>query len=454
MTNVKDTSFSPKSVREIAVKILNRIEISGAYPEKLLDLELQTNVLNKKDKALLYEIIHGVIRNLIQLDWVLSEFYNGKFKNLPKDVKNIMRVALYQLLFLDKVPAYAVVNEAVKLAKTKKGKRISQIINGVLRNVLRNKNNIKYPDKKENYVKFLSVYYSHPIWLVERWLALYGKKFTEGLLSANNRKPKLSIRVNGLVTNIEEMKKILTENGYSFTQAEYLPDYINLNSFSNISDWEYFKKGYFSIQDESTGFSCYLLNPKPGEKVLDLFSAPGGKTGLLANLMKNQGEIVAVDKYAGRLKTLKKNMERLAVTNVTVVEADALKFNPAEKFDKILLDAPCSGLGTLTKKPDIKWKRDIEDIHKLSKLQINLLEKGASLLKPGGELVFSTCTIEPEENFETIKKFLINHPEFELVNASNYFNKKLIAENGCLQTYPNIHGIDGAFAAKLKLNDE
>ena len=186
----------------------------------------------------------------------------------------------------------------------------------------------------------------------------------------------------------------------------------------------------------------------------DLFAAPGGKTSLLADLMQNTGEIIAVDKYESRLKILEKNISRLSITNVKTIEVDALEYNDVDKFDKILLDVPCSGLGTISKKPDIKWRRDIAGIRKLTELQPKLLEKGASLLKPGGELVFSTCTIEPEENFEIIEEFLKKHHEVKLVNASNYFDKKLVADNGCVQTYPNVHGIDGAFAAKLKLIEE
>ncbi len=443
-----------KGVRGIAVKILNRIDRTDAYLDKMLDKELRNNELASNDKALLFEIVHGVIRNLGRIDWVLTGFYKGKFSKCIPNVKNAMRVALYQIMFLDKVPEYAAVNEAVNFVKKLQGERSANITNGVLRNIIRSKDKIRYPKREEDLLGFLSAYYSHPSWLVKRWLSRYSNEFTEDLLKANNQKPKLTLRVNRIVTNLSEMELLLNSENLSFSKSKYLPNFIRLSGMSNIVNWEYFQNGYFSVQDESTGFSCFLLDPKPNDRVLDLFAAPGGKTSLLADLMENTGEIVAIDKYESRLKVLEKNISRLSIKNVKTIEADALEYNDKEKFDKILLDVPCSGLGTIAKKPDIKWRRDISSIRKLTELQPRLLEKGASLLKPGGELVFSTCTIEPEENFEIIEKFLEKHEEFELINAGSYFDKKLVADNGCVQTYPNVHGIDGAFAAKLKLKEE
>lgn len=441
-------------VRGIAVKILNRIDRTDAYLDKMLDIELKANELESNDKALLYEIVHGVIRNLGRIDWVLIGFYKGQFSKCIPNVKNAMRVALYQIMFLDKVPDYAAVNEAVEFVKKLQGGRSANITNGVLRNIIRNKDGIRYPKRDDDILAFLSVYYSHPTWLVKRWLNRYGDKFSEKLLISNNQKPKLSLRVNNIVTNKTELGQLLSSVNLSFSDGKYLNNFIHLHTMTNITKWEYFENGYFSVQDESTGFSCYFLDPKPNERVLDLFSAPGGKTSFLADLMENKGEIIAIDKYESRIKILNRNLDRLAITNVKTIEADALEFNDEQKFDKILLDVPCSGLGTLTKKPDIKWRRDIGDIRKLAELQPKLLEKGASLLKPGGELVFSTCTIEPEENFEVVSSFLSSHKEFELVDAKNYFDKSLVDENGCVQTFPNVHGIDGAFAAKIKLKLE
>ncbi len=437
-----------EGVRGIAVKILNRIGRTDAYLDKLLEHELKNTSLSGQDKALLFEIVHGVVRWMGRIDWILTGFYKGQFSKSIANIKNTLRVALYQILFLDRVPDYAAVNEAVEFIKKFQGQKAADLTNAVLRNIIRNKENIRYANREEDEVTFLSAYYSHPSWLVKRWLKIYGREFTENLLKANLQKPSITLRVNRLVTSVEEMKKLLEKVELKFTEGKYLKNFLKLASLSNIADWEYFKKGYFAIQDESAGFACELLDPKPGMKVADLCAAPGGKTAYIAELMNNQGELVAVDRFESRLKILRKNLSRLNVNNVRTIAIDALEFDETG-FDRVLIDAPCSGLGTLTKKPDIKWKRELIDIRNLTHLQSDLLNKGAEILKTGGILVYSTCTIEPDENFEIVKKFLKEHPEFELVKKIEGLDESLFDENGCLQTFPNIHGIDGAFAAKL-----
>ncbi|MGD8777955.1 MAG: 16S rRNA (cytosine(967)-C(5))-methyltransferase RsmB [Ignavibacteria bacterium] len=439
-----------KGVRGIAVKLLNRIDRTDAYLDKMLEIELKNSNLNRADKALLFEIVHGVIRWLGRIDWILIGFYKGQFSKCIPNVKNAMRVALYQVLFLDKIPEFAAVNEAVEFVKKLQGEKSANLTNAVLRNIIRNKEGIRYPNKEEDNIGFLSAYYSHPTWLVKRWAKRFGEEFTEDLLIANNQKPVLSLRINKLKTNKEEFVKLLKKVKLKFTYSKYHDEFVRLSNLTNIQDWEYFTKGYFTIQDESTGFSCKLLDVKPGMKVLDLCAAPGGKTAMLADLMNNEGEIVALDKYESRLKILKKNLDRLGVTIVKTVEVDAMDYAPEEGlFDRILVDAPCSGLGTLTKKPDIKWKRDMGELRKLADLQYQLLNKASTLLKKGGIVVYSTCTIEPDENSEVVERFLNDNSDFKLISAEGIFNESLLDENKCVQSLPNIHKIDGSFAAKL-----
>lgn len=438
-----------QGVRGHAVKILNRVDRTDAYLDKLLEIELKNSNLSGVDKALLFEIVHGVMRWMGRLDWILNGFYKGQFSKCVPNVKNALRVALYQILFLDKVPDYAAVNEAVEFVKKLQGQKYADLANAVLRNIIRNKESIRYPNPEEDLVAYLSAYYSHPTWMVKRWVKRFGREETEKLLIANNSKPIMALRVNNLVTNKEELKSLLDSVELKYTESKILPEFIRLNNLTNITDWEYFQKGYFSVQDESTGLPVKLLDVKPGMRVLDLCSAPGGKTAFIADLMNNQGEIIALDRFDSRLKILEKNLARLKVTNVKTIPIDALEYNDEIGFDRILIDAPCSGLGTLTKKPDLKWKKDLGDIRKIVNIQYDLLKKGASMLKVGGALVYSTCTIEPEENFEIIKKFLSENSNFKLVDASEIFSKELIDENGCVQTYPHIHGVDGSFAAKL-----
>ena len=458
LTNMEETNESTglnlyQGVRGLAVKILNRIDRTDAYLDKLLEIEIKNSILVGADKALLFEIVHGVTRWQGRIDWILTGFYKGQFSKAIPNIKNALRVALYQILFLEKVPDYAAVNEAVEFVKKLQGQAAADLTNAVLRNIIRNKENIRYPNPDEDINNYLSAYFSHPNWLVKRWLARFGREETEKLLIANNNKPNLSIRVNNLVTNPTEMKSLLNSVELKFSEGKFLKEFIRMNSLTNIADWEYFAKGYFSIQDESTGFPIKLLNVSPGMRVLDLCAAPGGKTGFLADEMKNTGEIVALDKFESRLKILEKNLTRLKVTNVVPKIIDAADFEDQAGFDRVLIDAPCSGLGTLTKKPDLKWKRDLGDIRKIVNIQYDLLKKGASLVKENGFIVYSTCTIEPEENFELIKKFLSENPNFALVNAGQELPKAVVDDNGCVATLPHVHGIDGAFAAKLIRNN-
>lgn len=449
--NTQPGSNLYEGVRGLAVKILNRVDRTDAYLDKLLEIEIKNSELTGQDKALLFEIVHGVIRWLGRIDWILTGFYKGQFTKSIPNLKNALRVALYQILFLDRVPDYAAVNEAVEFIKKLQGKKSADLTNAILRNIIRSKDQLRYPDPNEDLIGYLSAYYSHPSWLVKRWINRYGQNFTEELLIANNNKPGLILRVNNLKTNIEEMKNLLKQVDLKFKDGKYLNEFIRMNTLSNITDWEYFHKGYFSVQDESTGFSCKLLDLKTDLRVLDLCAAPGGKTGFLADIMNNSGEIVAIDRYESRLKILQKNLARLGVTNVETVAIDANDFNDSN-FDRVLVDAPCTGFGTLTKKPDIKWKKDIGDLKKVTDIQYTLIERGASLLKPGGALVYSTCTIEPEENFEIIKRFLENHKDYILDSAEKYVPKDVVDQNGCVQTFPHLHQMDGAFAARLIRN--
>ncbi|MHB8853052.1 MAG: 16S rRNA (cytosine(967)-C(5))-methyltransferase RsmB [Ignavibacteriaceae bacterium] len=435
-------------VRGLAVKILNRVERTDAYLEKLLDNEMKNSELSGQDKALLYEIVHGVIRWMGRLDWILNGFYKGQFSKAIPNLKNGLRVALYQILFLERVPDYAVVNEAVEFVKRLQGQKSADLTNAILRNIIRSKNAIRYPDPEEDLVGYLCAYYSHPSWMVKRYLNRFGRESTEKLLAANNEKPYLTLKINAIKTNPEEFKGLLNSVNLKFEQGKYLPEFFQLQNLTNITAWEYFAEGYFNVQDESAGLACRLLDAKPGMRVLDLCAAPGGKSAYIAGLMHDQGEIVAIDRYEGRVRIVEKNLQRLKINSVKTIVANALEFND-EKFDRILADVPCSGTGTLTKKPDIKWKRDLLDLRSMNELQYDLLNKASSMIKPGGVLVYSTCSIEPEENYDIIKKFLDNNPSFKLENASLYFPKDLVDENGCIQTFPHVHHMDGAFAAKL-----
>jgi 16S rRNA (cytosine967-C5)-methyltransferase len=434
--------------RGTAIKILNRVERTDAYLDKLLDAELRSKELPDIDKSLLAELVHGVIRWQGRLDWILNGFTHGNFSKSEVNLRNTLRVALYQILFLTHVPQYAAVNEAVEFAKRIRGDKYGNLVNAVLRNIIRSLDGIHYPKEEEDPTQYLAVYYSHPLWLVRRWFHRFERPDLERLLSANNEIPGLTLRMNKLKITPAEFLSLLDNGKIPYQGSAFIDYFIKVKSLSGISQMNIFQSGFFSIQDESAALPILLLDPRPGERVIDMCAAPGGKTTLIAEIMQNSGEILAVDKYETKLNLIRTSCERLGITNVQLSVGDATELQ-TDLADKVLVDAPCSGLGVLRKKPDIKWKREPEDINRLAKQQSALLEKGARLLKPGGIMVYSTCTTEPEENELVVEAFLRKHPEFHLEDASRFVNRAVVTDSGYIATFPHRHHIDGSFAARL-----
>lgn len=434
--------------RGTAVKVLNRVERTDSYLDKVLDAELKSPDLNDADKGLLTEIVHGVLRWQNRLDWVLNGFSHGNFAKSEINIKSTLRVALYQILFLDRIPHAAAVNEGVEFIKRLRGDKPAGLVNAVLRNIIRNMEGIRYPSKEDDPVQYLAVYYSHPFWMVKRWVARFGIDETTKLLIAGNERPGLSLRINRLKIEPGLFLRQLEQLGIVYTGSKHVDYFVNVKSLTRIGQMDLFRNGMFTIQDESAALPCLLIAPKPGERVIDLCAAPGGKTTNLAEMMKNEGEVIAVDKYEAKLGLIKASCERLGLRNVRLRGADAATLEEAAA-DKVLLDVPCSGLGVLSKKPDIKWKRDVSDIMKLQSIQRELLDNAARLVKPGGVLVYSTCTIEPDENQDVIRTFLTGHPEFTLDNARAFVSDSLVNPEGFVETFPHRHGMDGSFAARL-----
>jgi 16S rRNA (cytosine967-C5)-methyltransferase len=364
-------------------------------------------------------------------------------------VRNALRVGLYQILFLTRIPHHAAVNEAVEFVKKYRGQKLADTINGLLRNIARNIENIRYPLATNDEIQYLSVVHSHPSWLVKRWHARFGFEATESLCKSNNIRPFLTLHPNSLKVDFHGFINGLVEFGIDYRRCFYLDEYVTIRNLPNIRHMRMFQEGQFFVQDESAGLVGTLTDPKPGETLIDLCAAPGGKALHAAELMRNTGRIVAIDKYMTRLNLVQQSADRLGITNLELHEADATEFT-ADPADKVLVDAPCSGLGTLSKKPDIKWKREPEDIAALVKIQENILENAAKLVKPGGVLVYSTCTIEPEENGDQVHAFLAQHPEFEVERADKFIHPQLVSKDGFMETFPHKHRMDGAFAARLR----
>jgi 16S rRNA (cytosine967-C5)-methyltransferase len=435
--------------RGTAVKILNSIERSDSYLDKLLDAELRSDDMNELDKGLMNEIVTGVVRWKMKLDWVLTGFFHGNFTKAETNIKNALRVALYQIQFLDRVPHSAAVNEAVEFTKRLRGQKAADLVNAILRNIIRNIENIRYPDPEEDKIRNLAVIESHPVWMTKRWMERYGYDDAKRMMEANNAIPDLALRVNRLKVDFDYFLSLLEKHQLQYTRSQYLDFFVRVQHMAGIGGSELFQQGYFSVQDESAGMPVLLLDPKPGERVIDLCSAPGGKTTFIGELMKNSGEIIAVDRYETRLHLVKSACQRLGITNVHLIADDGatIEIPPA---DKVLVDAPCSGLGVLSKKPDAKWQRDADDIPKLVQLQKSLIENAAKLVKSGGILVYSTCTIEPEENLDLIKEFLEHHLEFSIESGNNIIHQDLLGNQGQVATFRHRHGMDGSFSVRLR----
>ncbi len=434
--------------RGTAVKILNRIERTDSYLDKLLDAELKSRDVADIDKSLLAEIVHGVMRWQGRLDWILNGFTHGNFSKSEVNVKNALRVGLYQILFLTHVPQYAAVNEAVNFIKRLRGEKSGNLVNAVLRNIIRSLNDIHYPKRDEDPVQYLAVYYAHPVWLVKRWYERFGPEETEKILIANNEIPGLTLRINKLKNAPAQFLDILDKQNIGYQGSTFIDYFIKVKSLSGIAQMNIFQNGFFSIQDESAALPVILLAPTEHDRVIDMCAAPGGKTTFIAELMNNKGQILAIDKYESKLNLIKSSCDRLGIKNVEAMIADSSELQ-TEPADKVLVDAPCTGLGVLRKKPDVKWKREPEDVVRMSKIQLNLLENASRLVKPGGVLVYSTCTTEPEENSALVKLFLGKHPEFSVDDASKFVNKSVVTNNGWIETFPHIHHIDGSFAVRL-----
>ncbi len=445
--------------RSCAVKILCRCERTDSFLDKLIDTELRNSNLNDFDKSLLNEISHGVIRWLRRLDWFLNGFYRGQYEKCLPEVKNALRVALYQILFLNRIPYSAAVNEAVEFIKRTHGEKHAGVVNGLLRTIIRTLDNLVWPTREIDEVNYLGMVQSHPNWMVRRWVSRFGFDEAQKLCEANNRRPYICLRVNKQKISQDDIADYLGKKSIQFRKTNYIDYFYTIKIMSKIYADEFFKKGYFTIQDESAGLVSHLVDPKENDLILDVCAAPGGKTSHMSEIMHNRGKIIAVDKYLSRVEIMKDNLNRLGVTNAVFVyddiinpESSILKNEIVNKVDKVLVDAPCSGLGVLSKKPDIKWKRELDDIYKLRKLQLEILENSIKYLKPGGALIYSTCTIEKEENNDVVEMFLNRNKDFKVDNARNYVPERVVNKDGFIETFPHIHHVDGGFSVRLIKN--
>lgn len=445
--------------RHLARLVLDQYETENAY----LNLAL-TRVLNefdradRREKAFCSELVYGVLRHLLKIDFILGRLLSRPLDSLKLPVKNSLRIALYQLLELPEIPKHAVVNAAVTEVKLTKFSGLAGLVNGVLRNYLRSNNQISLPERESDPVKYLALEYSHPDWLVERWLDRFGSATTESLLKINNQQPPLSARINQHLVNCSDFKNQLTRQGIQWGPGRFLEEAITLDNLDgSVAELSIFQEGQIFIQDESSMLVAHLLNPRPGEIIIDLCAAPGGKSTHLAELAKDRCRIISVDDHPHKIDLIRENASRLKLKSIEPVLGDARQVFVAESLqaDAVLVDAPCSGTGVLRRRVDARYRRKPEDLKALVTLQREILEQAARLVRPGGRLVYSTCTLEPEENQEQIRYFIENHSEFRIEPYSEFLPRGLetcLAEpNSQWATLlPSSAGGDGFFMCRLK----
>ena len=401
-------------VRELALKVLYKIDKEEAYSNIALNEIINANreKLTPKDIGLISEIIYGVTTWKLTLDVIIIKHSKIKMKKISTWVLNILRMGIYQILFLDKIPQSAAVNESVNLAKRYGHKSSANFVNAVLRKV----SMVDYAElfKIENPIERISKTTSMPVWIIEELLKDKDYNINNVRKICGNlvQRPNITIRRNNLKINKEEFEKQLKERNINFTEIEENKEFYIVEKIKNIENLDMFQKGYFTVQDLSAGMSAYVLEPKENEYILDACSAPGGKTTYIAELMNNKGKILAWDLYEARTNLIKENAQRLGINIINTETNDATKYKAEynEKFDKILLDVPCMGIGVIKRKPDIKWHRKPEDLKVISKVQYEILENCSKYVKKGGTIIYSTCSILEKENHGIIQKFLEKNP--------------------------------------------
>lgn len=423
-----------------AVSCLIDILKHGTRPKKSLDQFSQT--LDRRDRAFLMEIVYGVMRNLYALDAIIARFIRNT-KTLTDETINNLRIAVYQILFM-RVPGYAVVNESVEIEKS--GGKPS-LVNAVLRNLLRGKEKTELPLVYEDVVKDISINTSHQEWMVKRWIARFGRDEARLLADANNAMPPLVLRTNTLRTSREELLRGFAEKTIPAEATFFSPDGIQIGRETSYLDLSSFH-GLFSVQDEASQLISYLLAPKKGERVLDACAAPGGKTTHIAQIMENVGEIIAVENDPQRFLKLEESISTLGVESAEALRADIRELTGIGTFDRILLDAPCSSSGVIRRNPDVKYRHVLQDIVEFGKKQLRLLAAVAPFLREGGRIVYSVCSIEPEEGEQVIGNFLKTTDEFRIIEADQEFMKPF-GKNGFFRTFPHKNDMDGFFGVIL-----
>lgn len=438
--------------REIAVFILMDIFNERAYNNIILRKTLNSHSeLTPVQKAFITELVNGTLRNLINIDYIIDKFSKTKTLKMKPFILNNIRIAVYQIIYMDKIPVSAACNEAVKLAKKRSFASLSGFVNGVLRSIARGKDSIEYPSDK---VKALGIKYSYPQWIMEYWLEEMTEDEIEKICRAFSEPPVISICVNTTKTDKYELKDRLLKEGIQADTDTVSDNSLYIYKTSNIAESKCYKEGLFHIMDESSMLAVQIMSPEKNSVVADLCAAPGGKSFAAAELMENTGVVYSRDIYEHKVRLIKEGAERLGLTVIKAEIKDAEKSDPNLKADYVIADVPCSGFGLVRKKPDIKYNKTYDDIEELVKIQRRILKAAADSVKEGGVLIYSTCTISHKENIENVKWFCGEYG-FKCEDITKYLPKGTnckTADKGYIQILPYMWGTDGFFVARMRKN--
>ncbi|MGK7927305.1 MAG: 16S rRNA (cytosine(967)-C(5))-methyltransferase [Spirulina sp.] len=444
--------------RQLAFTALQQIYSQGAYTDIALDRVLRDPEIQPADRGLTTELVYGIVRRRRSLDRLIDRLGKNSAQQQPLPLRIILQIGLYQLHYLSQIPDSAAVNTAVELAKKNGFKRLSGVVNGILRQYLRlaakETDLLQLPEDR---VESLGILYSFPNWIIETWIAQFGRDETEKLCQWFNQTPNLDLRINPLKTTRAEMRSRFENAGIAAEIVPFLPQALRLpGKLGNISQLPGFTEGLWSVQDSSAQLVTHLLDPQPGETIIDACAAPGGKTAHIAELMGDRGKIWACDRAKSRLRKVRQKARRLHLNSSEIREGDSGNIPEFIGIgDRVLLDVPCSGLGTLHRHPDIRWRQTPDKLAQLVSLQENLLKSTATWVKPGGILVYSTCTLNPQENENMIDNFLQLHPEWNIENPGNSFPfSASISSRGWLKILPTKQAMDGFFMVKLMKQTE
>ena len=447
------------NARHVALIVLHKTFVEDAYTNLALNEVLQKNDLSPVDRRLTTELVNGTVKNKTLLEYWVKKFV-PKYRDLPHWIALNLLLAVYQIRFMDRIPDTAAVNEAVNLAKIYGHKGTVALTNGVLRNMLRTEDAFSVPPR-DNLKQFLTINYSHPEWLVERWLRDYSAENVEKLLAFDNQAPPLSIRTNLSKISREELISQLCADGAICTKGKYALAAIFVSGMPSLQDYRLFNEGYFQIQDESSMLAGMVVDPHPGEIVIDACAAPGGKTTHMAEMMKGEGKVLAFDVHEHKIKLIMQNAHRSNTKIISAWHLDA-KFLGRKYFntaDRVLVDAPCSGLGVLRRRSDARWRKENTKVKELTVLQGEILESAAAAVKKGGILVYSTCTLLSEENLGVVRDFLKANQEFYPEDITPLLPAvpegcEETAKNGYLTMYPHVHGTDGFFIFRMRRRNQ